>query len=35
MIHRAILGSLERFMGILIENFGGEATDGAPRQQCS
>lgn len=25
MIHRAILGSLERFMGILIENFAGEA----------
>ena len=23
MIHRAILGSLERFMGILIENFAG------------
>ena len=23
MIHRAILGSLERFMGILIEHFGG------------
>lgn len=24
MIHRAILGSLERFMGILIENYGGK-----------
>lgn len=24
MIHRAIFGSLERFMGILIENFAGE-----------
>lgn len=23
MIHRAIFGSLERFMGILIENFAG------------
>ena len=23
MIHRALLGSLERFMGILIEHFGG------------
>jgi threonyl-tRNA synthetase len=23
MIHRAVLGSLERFMGILIENYGG------------
>ncbi len=27
MIHRAILGSLERFMGILIENYaGGDST---------
>lgn len=25
MIHRAILGSLERFMGILIENYAGAA----------
>ena len=24
MLHRAILGSLERFMGILIENFAGK-----------
>ncbi|MDQ3001968.1 MAG: threonine--tRNA ligase [Fibrobacterota bacterium] len=24
MLHRAILGSLERFIGILIENFGGD-----------
>ena len=24
MLHRTILGSLERFMGILIENYGGE-----------
>lgn len=24
MIHRAIFGSLERFMGILIENFAGQ-----------
>lgn len=24
MIHRAILGSLERFMGILIENYAGD-----------
>jgi threonyl-tRNA synthetase len=24
MIHRALFGSLERFMGILIEHFGGE-----------
>ena len=23
MLHRAILGSLERFIGILIENYGG------------
>jgi threonyl-tRNA synthetase len=23
MLHRAILGSLERFIGILIENFAG------------
>lgn len=29
MIHRAILGSLERFMGILIENYAGEH-----RQAC-
>ena len=24
MVHRALLGSLERFMGVLIEHFGGE-----------
>ena len=24
MIHRALLGSLERFLGILIEHYGGE-----------
>ena len=24
MLHRAILGSLERFIGILIENYGGK-----------
>ncbi len=23
MLHRAIVGSMERFLGILIENFGG------------
>jgi threonyl-tRNA synthetase len=23
MIHRALLGSLERFMGVLIENYAG------------
>ena len=23
MVHRAILGSLERFFGVLIENYGG------------
>ena len=23
MIHRALLGSLERFMGVLIEHYGG------------
>lgn len=27
MIHRAILGSLERFMGILIENYAGRLAD--------
>ena len=31
MIHRAILGSLERFMGILIENYAGVQTRGARR----
>lgn len=28
MVHRAILGSIERFMGILIENYAGESWAG-------
>ena len=32
MIHRALLGSLERFFGILVENYAGAA---APSHQAS
>ena len=32
MVHRAILGSLERFVGGLIEHFGGKSLLIAPSQ---
>lgn len=34
MIHRAILGSLERFMGILIEHYGGNMPLWLAPKQC-
>ena len=34
MLHRALFGSLERFIGILIENYAGKLPFTAPPLQC-
>ena len=34
MLHRALFGSLERFIGILIENYAGKLPFGCPPAQA-
>ena len=35
VVHRALLGSLERFMGILIEHYGGRSRSGSRPCRCA
>ena len=34
VIHRALLGSLERFIGIIVEHYGGASRSGSRRCRC-